>query len=160
MSVRRLKQKQWLGVSPEEAWDFFSDARNLPRITPDYMKFKIMSDLPEKVYPGLIIHYQLQPIPGIPAQWVTEITQVKDLKYFIDEQRIGPYAFWHHQHHFKAYQQGTEIMDLVHYKLPLGPLGDLAHWLFVKKQLNAIFDFRKQALTEIFGQGKVKFSTT
>ena len=87
---------------------------------------------------------------GIPIYWMTEITQVEDKKFFIDEQRFGPYSLWHHQHHFREVEGGVEMTDIVHYKLPLGFLGDIAHALFVKKQLKGIFDYRFKIVEEMF----------
>lgn len=102
-----------------------------------------------KMYPGLIIEYSIRPLLGIPVYWMTEITQVAPLRYFIDEQRFGPYSFWHHQHHFEAKDDGTEMTDIVHYRLPLGPLGTLAHRLFVRKRLEAIFDYRRKIIPSL-----------
>lgn len=151
MKLYSLKTKQVIPLSIEEAWDFFSAPDNLPEVTPDYMNFKILSDLPAKIYPGMIIEYKVTPVAPFTTGWVTEIAQVKAPFFFIDEQRFGPYAFWHHQHHFREVEHGTEVVDLVHYGLPLGLLGRFAHWLFVKRQLSAIFEYRKAALIKLFG---------
>ena len=99
----------------------------------------------------MIIEYQVRPIASIPLTWVSEITQFQEPNFFIDEQKVGPYSFWHHQHHFKALEggEGTEVTDVVHYSLPLGIFGRIAHWLFIAKQLNAIFDYRHQALQRL-----------
>jgi ligand-binding SRPBCC domain-containing protein len=149
-----LKCVQKLPISLEAAWDFFSYAGNLKEITPASMGFKVTSD-PEfsnKVYPGQIISYIVTPILGIPLTWVTEITQVEHLKYFVDEQRFGPYSFWHHQHHFKAIEGGVEITDLLHYKAPMWILGDIANAVFIKGKINEIFEYRKQVLEGRFGK--------
>ena len=103
------------------------------------------------MYPGQIIEYMVRPILGIPLYWMTEITHVQDKQYFIDEQRFGPYRLWHHQHHFKEAEGGVEMTDIVHYKLPLWLLGDIAQVLIVKKQLQEIFDFRFAAVKQLFG---------
>lgn len=102
------------------------------------------------MYPGQIVSYRLSPIPGIKISWVTEITHVEDLKFFVDEQRFGPYSMWHHEHHFEERDGSVLMTDKVSYKLPLGFLGHLAHFLFVKKQLKAIFDYRIKVLEEKF----------
>jgi ligand-binding SRPBCC domain-containing protein len=153
MAVYTISTKQQLPISLADAWDYFSSPDNLKEITPDYMNFKILSNSnSKKMFPGQIITYNVHPVLGIPLYWMTEITHVKENVYFIDEQRFGPYVLWHHQHHFKEIEGGVEMTDLVHYKLPLGWLGDLAQWLFVKKQLKGIFDYRFDLLEKKFGK--------
>jgi ligand-binding SRPBCC domain-containing protein len=150
----QLKTIQKMPISLDQAWDFFKSPLNLAKITPEHMGFQITSD-PEnarEMYAGQIITYKVSPVPGIKINWMTEITQVADKKFFIDEQRFGPYAMWHHQHHFKAIPGGVEMIDIVDYVLPLGFLGAIAHWLFVKKQLKGIFDFRTVAVDKLFGK--------
>lgn len=150
--VYRLKTVQNLPVSVEKAWDFLSDPGNLKTITPDYMGFKILEGAEEKMYAGQIIKYIVTPVLRLPLRWVTEITQVEDQKYFVDEQRFGPYSLWHHKHFIKAIPGGVEMIDIVDYKLPLGLLGRIAHPLFVKRQLNQIFNYRYNKLVELFGE--------
>lgn len=150
--VYRLKKVQNLPISVEKAWDFLSDPGNLKTITPDYMGFKILEGAEEKMYAGQIIKYIVTPVLGLPLRWVTEITQVEDQKYFVDEQRFGPYSLWHHKHFIKAIPGGVEMIDIVDYKLPLGMLGRIAHPLFVKRQLNQIFNYRYNKLVELFGE--------
>ena len=104
----------------------------------------------DKMYPGQIIEYKVSPVLGIPLYWMTEITHVQDKKYFVDEQRFGPYSMWHHQHHFKVVDGGVEMTDIVHYKLPLWFLGDIANTLFVKKQLQHIFEYRFKIVEQQF----------
>ncbi len=155
MSVHTLKRIQRLPISPEAAWDFFSSPVNLKEITPAYMGFHIQSDSEflKKMYPGQVIAYTVSPLLGIPLFWMTEITHIREGVYFVDEQRIGPYALWHHQHHFKPVPGGgVEMTDLVHYRLPLGVLGRLVHAIFVRRQLNTIFDYRFHVLEERFGK--------
>jgi ligand-binding SRPBCC domain-containing protein len=155
MSVHTLKSVQRLPLSPEAAWDFFSNPMNLKEITPAHLGFKVTSDpdfSARKMYAGQVITYTVKPLLGIPLFWMTEITHVHEGQFFVDEQRVGPYALWHHQHHFKAIPGGVEMTDLVHYRLPLGFLGDVAHWLFVRSQLRTIFDFRTKKLVELFGE--------
>ena len=150
--VYRLKTVQNLPISVEKAWDFLSDPGNLKSITPDYMGFKILEGAEEKMYAGQIIKYIVNPVLGLPLRWVTEITQVEDQKYFVDEQRFGPYSLWHHKHFIKAIPGGVEMIDIVDYKLPLGMLGRIAHPLFVKRKLNQIFNYRYNKLVELFGE--------
>ena len=150
--VYRLKTVQNLPVSQEKAWDFLSDPNNLKTITPDYMGFKILEGAESKMYAGQIIKYIVTPVLGLPLRWVTEITHVEHLQYFVDEQRFGPYSLWHHKHFIKPIPGGVEMIDIVDYKLPLGLLGRLAHPLFVKRQLKQIFDYRYNKLVELFGE--------
>lgn len=149
MANYTLKRIQLLPMSLDEAWEFFSNPANLNNITPAYMRFRILNKSGERMYPGQIITYTVRPVLGIPLFWMTEITQVKEKEYFIDEQRRGPYAFWHHTHFFKNVPGGVEMTDIVHYRLPFGPLGKLLHWLFVRKQLNDIFDYRFSVLKSL-----------
>ena len=149
--VYRLKTVQNLPISVEKAWDFLSDPGNLKTITPDYMGFKILEGAEEKMYAGQIIKYTVTPVLGIPLGWVTEIMHVRDNEYFVDEQRFGPYRLWHHKHFIKAISGGVEMIDIVDYKLPFGILGRIAHPLFVKRQLNQIFNYRYNKLIELFG---------
>ena len=142
--------KQELNTSMKKAWIFLSDPKNLKRITPDYMGFDIISGADRSMFPGQIIQYRLTPILNIPFRWVTEITHVKEGVYFVDEQRFGPYTFWHHKHFIVKTSNGVIMEDIVDYKLPLGPLGWLAHKLFVRKKVKQIFDYREKALNEIF----------
>jgi ligand-binding SRPBCC domain-containing protein len=151
--VYSLQTVQRIPVSLDKAWDFFSNPANLQAITPSNMGFKVISKYHgPTMYPGQIIEYKVKPLLGIPLYWMTEITHVQDRQFFVDEQRFGPYSLWHHQHHFKAVEGGVEMTDIVHYKLPLWILGDLAQVLFVKKQLQQIFDFRFQKVEELFGR--------
>jgi len=152
MGSYTLKTTQRLPISLDAAWDFFSSPRNLKEITPAYMNFKVLSNSDsEKMFAGQIITYTVSPILGIPLFWMTEITHVCDREYFIDEQRFGPYALWHHKHFFKEIPGGIEMTDLLDYKLPLGFLGNIAHTLFVRKQIESIFEYRYKVLVEKFG---------
>jgi len=148
--VHTLKQVQILPMSLDEAWRFFSNPANLNAITPQDLSFRIISELPEKVYAGLIIIYKINLFGTINQGWVTEITESHEPHYFVDEQRFGPYAFWHHKHFMKAVPNGVEVTDLVHYKLPMGWLGDvLGHW-WVKRKLDEIFSYRRKKMQELF----------
>ena len=153
MAAHSIKTVQKIPISLERAWDFFSNPANLQAITPDNMGFKVISKHHgDTMYAGQIIEYTVRPVLGIPLYWMTEITQVKDREYFIDEQRFGPYSLWHHQHHFKSIDGGVEMMDIVHYKNALGILGKLANVLFVRNQLKGIFDYRFKKVEELFGK--------
>jgi len=149
--IHLLETSQIIPVGIERAWDFFSDPRNLARITPPKLDFTVLTALPERIYAGMMIQYRVRPLLGIPVKWLTEITHVEPGKFFVDEQRIGPYRIWHHEHHFKQLDDGrTELSDRVTYVLPFGPLGNLMHPLLVKPQLAKIFAFREKAVTELF----------
>ena len=157
MKLYTLSRKQLLPISLDKAWAFFSSPKNLPKITPPYMSFNVTStERLETMYAGQVITYIVKPVLGIPMRWATEISHVEDKKYFVDEQRFGPYAFWHHQHWFEQTPEGIVMQDLVHYGLPLGILGRIANWLFVKRQLTAIFDYRIKAVDELLASGKLK----
>jgi ligand-binding SRPBCC domain-containing protein len=161
MKVYTFMRKQSLPITIEQAWDFFSVPENLVRITPGYMRFRILHRTGgPSIYAGQIIKYRLFVFPLLPVSWTTEITHVQKPNDFVDEQRLGPYAFWHHQHHFKAVADGVEMTDQVTYALPLGFLGQIANWLFVQRQLNAIFDYRFSVLKEIFNKDQIILTTT
>lgn len=148
--------KQNLPLTLDEAWDFFSSPLNLSKITPDDMAFVVTSkmDSTTKMYPGMIITYKVSPLLGIKLNWMTEITQVQDKQYFIDEQRFGPFQFWHHEHHFKAINGGVEMTDILTYGLPLGILGQMAHGILVGNKVKEIFSFREKRTNELFGEYK------
>ncbi|MFC2135507.1 hypothetical protein ACFLTH_12915 [Bacteroidota bacterium] len=150
MKIYKLEYEQHLPVSKEECWNFFSNPVNLEKITPPDMNFEIKSELPDAVYAGQIIEYKIKLFPGVKASWVTEITQVDEGNYFIDEQRFGPYKFWHHQHHFIPTKDGILARDIVHYGLPFGFLGRIAQRLFIRRKLKFIFDYRKKVIDELF----------
>ena len=156
MATYSFQTIQRIPISLEQAWDFFSNPANLQRITPDGMGFEIISQYHgNKMYPGQLIEYKVKPLLGVPLYWMTEITHVQDRQYFIDEQRFGPYALWHHQHHFKAIEGGVEMIDIVHYRVPLGILGDIANSFFVRAKLKSIFDYRFEAVEKLFGKWAV-----
>ncbi len=151
MSVHRFDTTHRIGVDIEEAWRFFSDPRNLERITPTEMGFKITSPLPDAVYAGLIVTYRVRPLLNVPVSWVTEITSVVEGERFVDEQRVGPYAMWHHEHHFASVPGGTEMRDIIHYALPGGPIGDLLNHYVVARRVAEIFAHRRRVLDQLFG---------
>jgi len=129
---------------------FSPTQNNLSLITPEWLNFKITSKLVDKMYAGMIISYKVHPVLGIPTSWVTEITQVKEPFYFVDEQRFGPYKMWHHQHHFKETENGVEMSDIVNYALPFDPLSRPLNSLLVAKKVKEIFKFREKKLIEMF----------
>jgi ligand-binding SRPBCC domain-containing protein len=147
-----LETKQNLPVDLKTAWEFFSSPGNLKEITPDYMGFDIISVSAKKMYPGMIIRYTVRPVLHIPIHWVTEITHVDEQNYFVDEQRFGPYRFWHHTHRFKEIKEGVEMTDILYYKIKFGFIGRIANSLFVRKKLREIFDYRQAKIEEILGK--------
>lgn len=145
----QLKRTQLVKTDLETCWKYFCAPENLQTITPKYMNFRVLTETPSEIYEGLMIGYKISPVLRIPLSWVTEITVVEPQTYFVDEQRQGPYKIWHHEHHFKVVEGGIEMTDLVSYSLPFGILGKFAHWLFVRKQLENLFDYRFQKVNEI-----------
>lgn len=151
-TLHQLRRTQSLRLEIGKAWEFFSNPGNLSLITPPNMQFRVISEVPEKIYAGLIIQYRLKPLGPMPLAWVTEITQVQEPCYFVDEQRFGPYRFWHHQHHLRPIDGGTKVTDIVHYKLHAGIAGNIVHKLMVRRQLETVFRFREKILRETFGE--------
>ena len=157
MAFYQLKKTQKLPVSINEIWDFISSPENLKEITPDHMGFIITSNTGNgKMYPGMIITYKVSPLLGIKLDWMTEITHVKDFEYFIDEQRIGPYSIWHHQHKVEVIEGGVLMTDIITYQPPLGLLGAIMNTLVIKNQLKTIFDYREKALEKKYGKYSIQ----
>lgn len=151
MKTYSLNSKQTLPISLEKAWHFFSRPENLNELTPQDMSFEIKSDIQGvEMYEGMLIEYTIKPMMNIPMNWVTEITHISDKKYFIDEQRFGPYAMWHHEHHFEETEGGVLMTDKLTYAMPMGPLGTIANGLFVGKRVKEIFDYRYSILETYF----------
>ena len=148
----RLKREQLVRTDLQTCWEFFSSPQNLAVITPEKLRFTVLSEQPARMYDGLMIAYTVSPVLGIPLGWITEIKTVKEGLFFVDEQRKGPYRIWHHEHHFEAVEGGVLMTDIVSYTLPLGFLGKFAHWLFVRKQLEAIFEYRFRKVEELFNR--------
>lgn len=152
--IYRLSRRQVLPASIEKVWEFFSVPENLNEITPPDLYFEILSGAGERAYSGQLIEYRIQFLPPFRSRWLTEITQLQEPTFFVDEQRLGPYRFWQHQHIFNPVEDGTEIIDRVTYQLPFGVLGDLVHRLWVKQRLEEIFDFRAEQVGRLFSPTK------
>lgn len=152
MKLYQIKTKQKLPISVDKAWEFLSNPKNLKEITPKYMNFRILSGADRSIFAGQIIQYKVTPMLGISTKWVTEITHVKDKEYFVDEQRFGPYALWHHKHFIKKIDGGVEMEDVIDYKIPFGIIGQIAHPIIVKNKLKQIFKYRENKLKELFGE--------
>ena len=153
MAIYNVTEKQFIPSTVEEVWSFISSPANLKLITPDYLGFEILTpEIPEQMYPGLIIAYKVSPVFGIKLTWVTEIKHLKEGEYFVDEQLVGPYKLWHHQHLITSVPGGVMMTDIVYYQPPFGILGRIANRFAIRRQLRAIFDFRRKRIVEIFGQ--------
>jgi ligand-binding SRPBCC domain-containing protein len=153
MAIHKLVRTQLINSTIDELWNFFSNPANLSVITPSYMNFRITSpDEGRGLYAGQIITYKVSPLLGIPMSWMTEITHVVHHSYFVDEQKRGPYRLWHHKHFFEQLDDGVLMTDMVHYQLPMFGLGDIAHFIFIKRQLDNIFDYRYQKIENIFNK--------
>jgi ligand-binding SRPBCC domain-containing protein len=152
LKLYQIKTKQKLPISVDKAWEFLSNPKNLKEITPKHMNFRILSGADRTIFAGQIIQYKVTPMLGISTKWVTEITHVKDKEYFVDEQRFGPYALWHHKHFIKKIDGGVEMEDVIDYKIPFGIIGQIAHPIIVKNKLKQIFKYRENKLKELFGE--------
>lgn len=149
----KIIREQFVPLNIKEAWDFFSRPENLKKITPPYMGFDITSEVPESgMYPGMIITYKVKPLLNIPLNWMTEITHVKEPYYFVDNQKKGPFAIWHHQHHFREVPDGVVMKDIIYFAAPFGILGLPAEKLIIRKQVEGIFDYRYEVLEMMFNQ--------
>jgi ligand-binding SRPBCC domain-containing protein len=149
--IHRLHRSQILHANENACWLFFSNPANLAKITPPSLDFKIIGDLPDEIYPGMMIEYRVRPLFGIPMTWVTEITHVERLRFFVDEQRVGPYKIWHHEHHFETLDgERIRMTDIVTYQLPFTPLSEPFHPLLVAPELQRIFDYRERIIPEVF----------
>jgi len=152
MPFYQFQKQQKINTNIDEIWNFISSPANLKEITPDYMGFDITSKSPaEKMYAGMIISYTVSPILGLKTTWDTEITNIDEKKYFIDEQRVGPYSLWHHQHIIEPIDNGVLMTDIVSYKPPLGFIGAIANFLIIKNKLQDIFEYRTKAIEKRFG---------
>jgi ligand-binding SRPBCC domain-containing protein len=154
MKIYTFRSVQNLPITVDQAWEFISNPKNLKVITPDYMGFVTLSGDEKPLYAGQLIQYIVTPLLGIPMKWVTEITNVEEKKYFVDQQLFGPYSLWHHKHFIKEIPGGVEMEDIVDYKVPLGILGQMVHPFLVKPKLNEIFEYRQKKLIALFGEYK------
>lgn len=153
MAFYQFYNQQKVNTSIDEIWDFISSPKNLKEITPDYMGFDIMNtyQTSEKMYEGMIIGYKVRPLLGIKTTWLTEITHIREKKFFIDEQRIGPYSMWHHQHFIDPIENGVLMTDIVTYEPPFGFIGAIANKFVIKSKIKQIFDYRTIAVESRYG---------
>lgn len=145
-----LEVEQHLKIDIDKAWDFFSNPENLGLITPQHMGFEITSKKAVEMYEGQIISYKIGVLPMIKTNWVTEITHVKDKVYFVDEQRMGPYKMWHHEHFFEEKNQGVLMKDKVSIAMHMGFLGNIIFKGFIGNEVKKIFNYRFNKLEELF----------
>lgn len=148
----KLFYSQKLPIDQEKAWDFFSSPDNLEKITPSSLAFtKIYHHANKNVYDGQILVYTISPFWKIELEWVTEIIAVQKPTYFVDEQKFGPYAFWHHEHWFSPIPGGVLVEDVIYYKMPFGLIGRLLNHIKIRKDLEMIFSYRHETLEKLFG---------
>jgi ligand-binding SRPBCC domain-containing protein len=150
----QLLREQILPADLDRVWRFFATPRNLDELTPPDLKFRILTTVPEEMYPGLLIEYHISPVPGVWLRWLTEIRHIRDRSYFVDEQRAGPYRLWYHEHHFEAVPGGVRMTDRVTYDVGWGPFGWLAEKLWVRRQLEHIFDYRARKVAAVFAAAR------
>lgn len=151
MPFYQFKKTQFLPSNKNDVWSFISSPENLKKITPSYMGFDITSPLEEsRMYSGMIISYMVKPLLNIPIKWISEITHIRETEYFVDEQRVGPYSLWHHEHHLKEVENGVMMTDIVSYKPPFGIFGALMNALFIRRKLEEIFEFRRKTMGQVF----------
>lgn len=151
MKLHTLRRVQLLRMDIGNVWDYFSSPYNLEAITPKWLGFNVVTKIDSKMYEGMIIEYRVSPILNIPIKWITEITHVREPFYFVDEQRFGPYKFWHHQHIFREVDGGVEMTDIVNYMIPFHPFGEILSG-YIGGKLKDIFDFRQSKIQELFHQ--------
>ncbi len=148
--VYTIHREQIVPAPLQMIWDFFSNPRNLNELTPPDLSFRIIGEVAERMYAGQIIEYRVSFMPGFWSKWLTEITHVRDRAYFVDEQRLGPYKLWHHEHHFVPVDGGVRIIDKVTYIVGFGPIGAVVNMLFIRGKLRRIFDFRRERVSALF----------
>lgn len=152
--VHYLHREQTIPAPVEKVWDYFCDPKNLNAITPPDMNFEIVAGGDQEMFEGQLIEYRVEFMRGVRSLWLTEIAHVRDREYFVDEQRIGPYRFWYHEHRFESVSTGTMMIDHVTYVVPFGFLGDVLNVHWISKRLKHIFDFRRGKIVELFGEVK------
>ncbi|MFT5848316.1 MAG: ligand-binding SRPBCC domain-containing protein [Psychroserpens sp.] len=152
MKIYTLHKKQKLPITLDEVWAFLCNPANLSKLTPSKMNMEIITGADRPMYAGQVLQYSVTPIAGIKTKWVSEITQYEDKKYFVDLQRFGPYAFWHHKHFVNEIEGGVEMEDVIDYKVPFGILGQLVQPLIVKPKLEEVFNYRREQLEKLFGK--------
>lgn len=152
MAIFQISRRTDIAASLDQVWDFFARPENLDRLTPPDLSFRIVSADTGRMYSGQIIEYRIRIFPLLRVRWLTEIKHVAEGQYFVDEQRIGPYKFWYHEHRFESLPNGrVRMQDLVNYDVGLGWIGVLVNTLVLKRRLNYIFDYRQRVIAQVFG---------
>jgi hypothetical protein len=146
--VQRLEREAIVPRPVDEVFAFFAEARNLERITPPWLGFTLLTPEPIEMRRGTLIEYRLT-LHHLPIRWLTRIEEWQENRWFVDRQVRGPYRVWHHRHEFEVVSEGTLVRDLVHYAIPLGPIGRAAQVAFVRRDLARIFDFRQAAVVRL-----------
>jgi ligand-binding SRPBCC domain-containing protein len=158
MKIYYYKTEQFLSTDINTAWNFFSSAENLPKITPPELEFNILTASGDKdIYQGMLIEYTVRPLFGIPLHWQTEILKIKKPEMFMDKQLKGPYKIWEHTHLFIQKEKGVLMKDEVKYRLPFGIAGKMAHSLIVRKKIERIFNYRREILNKLFKENGNNF---
>jgi ligand-binding SRPBCC domain-containing protein len=152
--IHRLYREQIIPAPLEKVWGYFCDPKNLNTITPPDMKFEILNGGDVPMYEGQLIEYRVEFVRGIRSHWLTEISHVRACEYFVDEQRMGPYRFWYHEHAFEERSSGTLMKDRVTYAIPVGFLGDILNRIWIADRLKHIFDYRRKKIVELYGGAK------
>ena len=147
-----LIREQVIPAPVEQVWEYFCNPANLNEITPPDMNFEIVRGADIKMYAGQLIEYRVEFIRGIRSLWLTEIAHVQANRYFVDEQRVGPYRFWYHEHTFEPSGGGTRMIDKVTYVVPYGVFGDALNSIWIRKRLEGIFDYRRRKIVVMFGE--------
>lgn len=147
----QLHHQQFIPADRATVWAFFATPRNLDELTPPDLRFRILGEVPARMYAGQLIEYRISPLPGVWLRWLTEIRHVREGEYFVDEQRAGPYRLWYHEHHFEPAPGGVMMTDRVTYEVGWGPAGWLAERLWVRRQLEHIFSYRRRRVAARFG---------
>jgi ligand-binding SRPBCC domain-containing protein len=148
--IFHLHREQLVPGDPARIWEFFATPRNLDRLTSPHLRFRIRGAVAARMYAGQMIEYRVGIVPGLWSRWVTEITHVREGEYFVDEQRLGPYRLWHHEHRFQPAPGGLHMTDHVTYDPGWGWLGGAAQALWIERKLRTIFDFRAAQITRLF----------
>ena len=152
--IHRLYREQAIPAPLEKIWEYFCDPKNLNAITPPDMNFEILSGGGIRMYEGQLIEYRVEFFRGLRSRWLTEIAHVRECEYFVDEQRMGPYRFWYHEHDFRKISSGTLMKDRFTYAAPMGFLGDMLNRVWIAERLKSIFDYRRKKIIELFGGEK------
>jgi ligand-binding SRPBCC domain-containing protein len=149
--IHYLHREQIISASVEHVWEYFADPYNLNELTPPDMNFEIVAGGDVCMYEGQLIEYRVEFLRGLRSLWLTEIAHVREGTYFVDEQQVGPYRFWYHEHFFKPWEGGMKMIDHITYAAPFGMIGDIVNDLWIKNRLAYIFDYRRQKISDLFG---------